>query len=117
MPWTRAAGLRLRDLRLALRPRQQLRRQPGPAVQAGRALARLPLRRSLLPLVEPRREEPPGDGAAAKTNSRRSDAAHWTASRVVASLDADCAYTCAYRFVSKGRSSLQFAAPLSRALC
>ena len=32
----------------ALRPLQQLRRQPGSAVQAGRALARLPLRRALV---------------------------------------------------------------------
>ncbi len=52
-------GLRLRDLRVALRPLQQLRRQPGAAVQAGRAVARLPLRRALASLVEPRREEPP----------------------------------------------------------
>ena len=56
--WTCAADVRLCDLRLALRPLQQLRRQPGPAVQAGRALARLPLRRALVSLAEPRREEP-----------------------------------------------------------
>ena len=48
---TRAACLRLRDLRLALRPLQQLRRQPGPAVQADRAVARLPLRRTLVSLA------------------------------------------------------------------
>ena len=56
--WTCTADVRLCDLRLALRSVQQLRGEPGPAVQAGRALARLPLRRALVSLAEPRREEP-----------------------------------------------------------
>src|SRR5581483_6688823 len=55
---TCAARLRLRDLRLALPSLRQLRDQPGAPVREGRPLARLPLRRALVPVVEPRREEP-----------------------------------------------------------
>jgi hypothetical protein len=74
--------------------------------------------------------QPPSDRTRSRTRSRRAKGRHslerrgtatvapaGTSREPVVCIDDACAYRCAYRFVSTGGISLQFAAPCTCAIC